>query len=178
MKYMAFVLELMKVELWTLVEIIMDDKSVLNSVDASLYRYAYFMTQSQDLSESMVCLVQERTNQMLSHARHKVPVVWFVKMLREYCLHLQLDEGVETESECHGYLTESDLNAPVNHLIEKMRAEIVKLPIYLREPLVLQIVFSMSIRDISWLLDATPLNIEKRVFDAKSEIFQKTMVTH
>jgi DNA-directed RNA polymerase specialized sigma24 family protein len=156
----------------------MDDKSTLNTVGASLYRYVYFMTQNQDLSESMVCLVQERARMMLSPARHPVPLVWVVKMLREQCLHLQLDQGVEIESINHGYFTESDLNAPINHLIESIRDEIVKLPLYLREPLALQIVFGMSIRDIAWLLETAPLNVEKRVFDAKSIIFYKSMVSH
>lgn len=156
----------------------MDDKPALNSIGAALYRYAYFMTQSQDLSESMVCLVQERARVMLSHTRHRLPLLWLVKMLREYCLHLQLDEGVNAERRGDGYFTESDLNTPVNHLIEKVRDEIIKLPLYLREPLVLQIIFGMSIRDIAWLLGVTALNIEKRVFDAKSIIFYKSVATH
>lgn len=156
----------------------MNDKPALNSVAAALYRYAYFMTQSQDLSESMVFLVQDRARMMLSHTRHQMPLVWLVKMLREYCLHLQLDEGVNAERRGDGYFTESDLNTPVNHLIEKVRDEIIQLPLYLREPLVLQIVFGMSIRDIAWLLGVTALNIEKRVFDAKSIIFYKSIATH
>lgn len=99
-------------------------------------------------------------------------------MLREYCLHLQLDEGINAERGGDGYLTENDLKAPINHLIENMRDEIIKLPLYLREPLVLQIVFGMSIRDIAWLLGAATLNIDKRLFDAKSIVFYKSVVTH
>jgi DNA-directed RNA polymerase specialized sigma24 family protein len=156
----------------------MGDKPALNSIGSALYRYAYFMTQSQDLSKSMVFLVQDRARMMLSHTWHQMPLVWLVKMLREYCLHLQLDEGINAERGGDGYLTESDLKAPVNHLIENMRDEIIKLPLYLREPLVLQIVFGMSIRDIAWLLGAATLNIDKRLFDAKSIVFYKSVVTH
>lgn len=77
-----------------------------------------------------------------------------------------------------GYLTVSDLKAPVNNFIENMGDEIIKLPLYLREPLVLKIVFGISVRDISWLLGTTTFNIEKRLFDAKGIIFYKSVVTH
>ena len=71
----------------------MDDKTALNLIGAALYRYAYFLTQNQDLSKSMVFLVQERAILMLSHTWHQMPLSWLAKMLREYCQHHQLDEG-------------------------------------------------------------------------------------
>lgn len=53
----------------------MGDKPALNSIGSALYRYAYFMTQSQDLSKSMVFLVQDRARMMLSHTWHQMPLV-------------------------------------------------------------------------------------------------------
>lgn len=75
----------------------MDDKSALNSIGSALYRYAYFMTQSQDLSGSMVCLVQERVRMMSSHTQHRLPLIWLVKMLREHYQHLQFDNDMNIE---------------------------------------------------------------------------------
>lgn len=151
----------------------MDDKSALNSIGSALYRYAYFMTQSQDLSGSMVCLVQERVRMMSSHTQHRLPLIWLVKMLREHYQHLQFDNDMNIE--IGGYFTESELNAPCNH---KLGDDIIQLPLYLREVLVLQIVFGMSIQDIAWLLGATTLDIEKRMFDAKRMIFHNSVVIH
>jgi hypothetical protein len=72
----------------------MSDQHVMVSIGFALYRYAYFMTQSQGLSKSMVFLVQDRARMMLPHTWHQMPLVWLVKMLREYFLHLQIDEGM------------------------------------------------------------------------------------
>jgi hypothetical protein len=49
----------------------MDDQSTLNTVVTSLYRYAYFMTQNQDLSERIVFLVLVRARMMLSLLNNK-----------------------------------------------------------------------------------------------------------
>ncbi len=155
----------------------MDDKPALNSIGAALYRYAYFMTQSQDLSESIVCLVLDRARMMLSHTQHRLPLIWLVKMLREHYKHLQLDDEMNTKIG-EWYFTESYLNAPFNYMLDKLGDDIIQLPLYLREVLVLQIVFGMSIQDIAWLLGSTTLSIEKRIFDAKRMIFHNSVVIH
>ena len=78
---------------------VIDDKPASNSVGTLLYRYAYFMTQRQDDAKSMVWRVQEWAKLMSSHALGQLPIIWHVKMLREYDLHYRLDEG-ETQSSC------------------------------------------------------------------------------